>query len=280
MPSSGPTWMTSDSEEEWIPVDLHLEKAHSARMYDYYLDGKTNYAADREAAGAVVKVFPGVKRLAHISRGFMHRATRELASRGVSQFLDIGTGIPTSPNLHEVAQGVLPHARVVYADNDPIVLAHAQALLASTPEGRTAYIQADAKDPESILNAKVLAETLDLTKPVAVSMNALFHFFPDEFDPYGIVERLMSAMPSGSYLGLSHCTGDFDAETWERIIKVYYESGTPFVVRTEAEVERLFQGLEFIEGGVQLAHVWGTEPDPEGPTDAEVSLYAAVARKP
>ncbi|MGP3952919.1 SAM-dependent methyltransferase [Streptomyces sp. 7N604] len=270
----------------WADRDLRQDKPHSARMYDFYLGGKDNYPADREAAAKVVTAFPGIKVCARANRAFMHRATRLLARRGIHQWLDIGTGIPTSPNLHEVAQAVAPDARVVYVDNDPIVLAHANALLISSDEGRTAYIEADVLDPESILTAPQLTGTLDLTQPVALSLNALMHFVPDEQAPYGIVDRLMSALPSGSALALSHCTQDFDPDTWQRVVDIYISSGTPAQLRGKTEVEGFFKGLDMVGPGVEVAHRWypdeGTDATVAtgGVTDAEVSLWAGVGFKP
>ncbi len=264
--------------------DLRLDRPHTARMYDHFLGGKNNYASDREAAARAVTVYPGIVTLARENRSFMHRATRMLAERGIRQFLDIGTGIPTRPNLHEVAQRVAPECRVVYVDNDPLVLAHAQALLDSSPEGRTAYIRADANEPESILSAPALTETLDLTEPVALSLNAIVHFLPDDRDPHGLIGRLLDALPSGSALEMSHATPDFDPEATARAVEIYRASGTPAQVRTRAEVARFFTGLDLVEPGIEVAHRW--RPDPaeadtrKTPTDAEVSLWVGVALKP
>ena len=260
-------------------------------MYDFFLGGKDNYAADRETALDVMAAFPSVPIAARENRAFMHRATRMLAERGVRQWLDIGTGIPTSPNLHEVAQRIAPECRVVYVDNDPIVLAHAQALLTSSPQGRTAYIEADAADPEAILGSQELGETLDLSRPVALSLNALLHFVTDERDPYGIVKRLMDALPSGSALALTHASGDFAPEVMARITEIYKAGGTAVRVRSRAEVARFFSGLVLVEPGLTVAHRW--RPDRStGPgevdvgqageevSDAQVNLWAGVGFKP
>ncbi|MFJ4922001.1 SAM-dependent methyltransferase [Streptomyces sp. NPDC088725] len=261
--------------------DIDTSKPHPARMYDFYLQGKDYYEADELAAANVEVVFPTIKITARTNRQFMHRATRWLASEaGIRQFLDIGTGIPTRPNLHQVAQEIAPDAHVVYADYDPIVLRHAEALMRSTPEGRTAYIQADVRQPETILSAGKLHETLDLTRPVALSLNALLHFVPDESDPYGIVERLMDALPSGSYLALSHCTPDFAPEMWEKVAQVYRAGGIPLQVRSKEDVRRFFDGYELVEPGLTVPHLWRPDGESvEGATDAAVSIYAAVARK-
>ncbi|WP_069817359.1 SAM-dependent methyltransferase [Streptomyces sp. TP-A0874] len=270
-------------------IDLRLDRAHSARMYDYYLRGKTNYAADRAAAEKVAETWPSVFVCAKENRSFLHRVTRVLAEDlGIRQWLDIGTGIPTSPNLHEVAQEIAPEARVVYVDNDPIVLTHARALLTSSPEGRTAYIQADATDPEAILGSGELADTLDLRRPVALSLNALLHFLPDSTDPYGTVDRLMGALPSGSTLAITHCTADFDPGTWGDIQAIYAAAGTATQVRSRSEVERFFSGLEMLEPGVEVAHRWRpvadgghSSPEPvEALSDSEVSLWVGVGVKP
>lgn len=240
--------------------DLHLDRPHSARMYDYYLGGKDNYLADRQAAGQVVGVWPGILVACRSNRLFMHRSTHFLAERGVRQYLDIGTGIPTSPNLHEVAQSIVPDARVVYTDNDPIVLTHAQALMAGRPEGRTAYIDADVTDPESILGSPELTRTLDLSEPVALSLNALLHFVPDDRNPRSIVERLLSALAPGSYLCLSHVTPDFDSEATSRAVEIYRSGGIAAQVRSLPEILEFFDGLHMLEPGVVPAHRWRPGP--------------------
>jgi hypothetical protein len=266
--------------------ELHQDRPHSARMYDYYLGGKTNYRADRAAAGQVVAAWPGVMVAARVNRAFMRRAGHWLAAeQGIRQFLDIGTGIPTEPNLHQVVQSVHPDARVVYADNDPIVLTHAQALMAGTEEGRTAYIEADATDPEAILNAPVLAETLDMSQPVALSLVALLHFVPDEDKPYDVIERLVSALAPGSALVLTHVTPDFDPEAMEKVVQIYRAGGTMAQVRSKIEFARFFDGLELVDPGIEVPHRWlpedgGVPRIGSGDVDdAEASLWAGVALK-
>jgi hypothetical protein len=262
-------------------VDLEMDRAHSARMYDYFLGGITNFPADREAAGRAMAAFPGILVAARSNRSFMHRSVRALAA-GISQFLDVGTGIPTSPNLHEVAQAVNPRARVVYTDNDPIVLAHARALLLSHPEGRTAYMGADVTDIEGLLANPTLRSTLDFDQPIAVSLNALLHFVTDQHDAYGIVERLKEAMPSGSTLAISHVTPDFDPESIARLTAVYQAAGTPGQARTHEQITRFFTGWDLLEPGLVPILRW--RPDPEDAhltfSDAEAACYAGVARKP
>ncbi|MEU0197970.1 SAM-dependent methyltransferase [Streptomyces sp. NPDC006240] len=259
-------------------------KPHSARMYDYYLGGKDNYPVDAEAAEQVISLFPAAREMARTNRLFMHRASRLLAERGVRQFLDIGTGIPTEPNLHQIVQAVAPQARVVYADNDPIVLRHAQALLHSAPEGKTAYVHGDVREPGEIIAAA--RETLDFTQPIALSLVALLHLIGDEDQPRRIVRELLETLPSGSYLTLSHATGDFDPETWERVVEVYRKGGTAAQVRSRAEFTEFFTGLELVEPGVVLAARWhpelgeGREGDGQDGQDEEMPLYVAVGRKP
>ncbi|MEV7926143.1 SAM-dependent methyltransferase [Kitasatospora sp. NPDC088779] len=267
---------TYNDEDE---IDLQLHRAHSARMYDYYLGGTTNFAADREAAGQAIAVFPAARVAARANRAFVHRSTRLLAGQGVAQFLDIGTGIPTSPNLHEVAQGINPQARVLYTDNDPIVFAHAQALLLSSAEGMTAYLQADVTDPAAILFSEELAQTIDVTAPVALSLNALLHFIPDDQDAYRIVEQLKNALAPGSALVISHGTPDFGPAEAERITQVYAAAGTTVRMRTREHIERFFDGWDLLDPGVCPTHRWRPDGAEQGITEAQVSAYAAVAVK-
>ncbi|WP_329556971.1 SAM-dependent methyltransferase [Streptomyces sp. NBC_00696] len=267
--------------------DIDTSRPHSARMYDYYLGGKDHFEVDKQAAEAVSGVFTGVFVAARENRGFMHRATRALArEHGIRQWLDIGTGIPTEPNLHQVAQSVVPEARVVYADNDPLVLKYAERLMRSTQQGRTAYVQADVNDPDTLLNSPEVAEILDFDQPIALSLNALLHFVTDDQDPYGLVERLVSVLPSGSALAISHVTADFDPEPWAKVTAIYEEAGTPVKVRSRDEVARFFTGLDLLEPGIVVGHRWrpasATEElsEAEAPTDAEVSLWTGVGIKP
>ncbi|QHC28275.1 SAM-dependent methyltransferase [Streptomyces sp. HF10] len=251
-------------------------------MYDYYLGGKTNYVVDREAAQEVIRVFPAIETVAKVNRAYMHRAVRYLAEQGIRQFIDVGTGIPTSPNLHDVAQEVAPDSRVVYVDNDPIVLVYADELLDGTPQGRTAYVQANATEPDEVWAAVRERGILDPELPVALSLHALMHFVTDSQKPYEIVRRLLEPLPSGSYLSLSHCTGEFDPEAWQAIIDTYAEAGTSVQVRGRTEVLRFFDGLELVDPGVVLAHHWHPRPG-SGPgvlSERQVSLYTGVARKP
>ena len=277
--SMGETWMTVTDPDPAEPAGPQIRQdiPHSARMYDYFLGGKDNFAVDREAAERVLTAFPTMRTAVRANRTFMHRATRALARRGLSQWLDIGTGIPTSPNLHEVAQGVRPRARVVYVDNDPIVLTHAQALLASTPEGRTAYVEADVTDPDGLLAEPALRETIDFDRPVALSLNALLHFVPDAAGAYELVERLKSALAPGSALVMTHVTPDFAPEEVGRIVGVYEAAGTTLQARTRAQVARFFAGWSLLDPGVVPLPHWRPDPDEPVVPAADAAGYAAVA---
>ena len=263
-------------------LDLELDRAHSARMYDYFLGGTTNFPADREAAGRAMAAFPSILATARINRRFMHRSVHFLATEGMEQFLDIGTGIPTSPNLHEVAQAKVPHARVVYTDNDPIVLTHARALLHSDPAGRTAYVQADVTAPDLLLAADEVRTTLDFTRPVALSLNALLHFVPDDEAAAGIVERLKDALPPGSTLTLTHLTSEFDPDGVAHIVSTYSGAGTPIRARSRETIARFFSGWEVLDPGLTPVHAWRSGPDDRAGlvTAKESAGYAGVARKP
>ncbi|WP_433890907.1 SAM-dependent methyltransferase [Streptomyces sp. CA-111067] len=262
---------------------LRQDLPHSARMYDYYLGGKTNYAVDRAAAEDVIRNFPAIRVVARVNRAFVHRSAGFLArERGIRQFLDIGTGIPTAPNLHEVVQREAPEARIAYADNDPIVLVYADSLLGGSPEGSTGYVEADVREPGALLAKVRDAELIDFSRPVGLSLNAVLHFVPDDVGPYEIVKELVGALVEGSYLTISHCTPDFDPEAWAAIVDIYTKGGTPTQVRSKAEVTRFFDhGLELEDPGVVVAHRWQPEPasGPSLVTDQQVSLYAGVARK-
>jgi hypothetical protein len=277
--------MSAEDLGRGIPLSTRIRQdvPHSARMYDYFLGGKDNYAVDREAAERVLEVFPNMRTAVQANRAFMRRSTRALARRGLRQWLDIGTGIPTSPNLHEVAQSVAPDARAVYVDNDPVVLAHSRALMTSTPEGRTAYIHGDVRDPDAILAAPQLARTLDLGRPVVLSMVALLHFVPDIREAHAIVDRLFKPLPTGSALVLSHATADLDPDGAPKVQEIYNQVGTTLQLRSSAQFATFFEGLNLMEPGIVTAHRWRPDDDadrlPAGVTDAQVSFYAAVGVK-
>jgi S-adenosyl methyltransferase len=257
-------------------------KAHTARVYDWYLDGKTHYAVDTEVGRQVLSVFPNARKLARNQRDFMERSIRFLAGQGVRQYLDIGTGIPTEPNLHQLAQALDPTAVVVYVDNDPIVHTYAQHLLTSTPEGRTEFLLADALDPEAIHGASQTA-ALDLTRPVALCLLGLTQFLPADTDTPALVRRLLEPLPSGSWLAYSTLTDEFDPGQWTELRQVYRQGGMSFRTYTRDEVAAVFDGLELVDPGIIPANRWRPEIHPltnPGITDTEAAMYAAVARKP
>ena len=261
-------------------TEIDTTKAHSARVYDYYLGGKDHYAVDRETGSKGMESWPAVRTAVRENRAFLGRAVRYLVSEaGIRQFLDIGTGLPSANNVHEVAQAVAPESRVVYVDNDPIVLAHARALLASAPQGRTAYIHADLRRPEDILASAEVRDTLDLSKPVALMLVAILHFLTDADDPAGIVATLLGALPSGSYLVASHVTPEHDPEGVGGLERTYRRGGIPAQSRHAKDFAALaFSGLELVGPGVVLVSEW-RRPDGRGPEPAEVNWYGGIGRK-
>ncbi|MFH8926459.1 SAM-dependent methyltransferase [Streptomyces pristinaespiralis] len=260
---------------------IDTSRPHPARVYDWFLGGKDNYPVDEELGRQIMGVDGTARHVARTNRWFMQRVTRWLAGEaGIRQFLDIGTGIPTEPNLHQVAQGIAPDARIVYTDNDPIVLIHAEALLRSSREGITDYVQADVREPGRILDQA--RKNLDLTRPVALSLVALTHFLGDEDRPYDLVARLVDALPSGSYLVLSQLTADFDPVAVGRGVAMYAAGGVTLAPRTKDEIARFFDGLDTVDPGLVQLTDWHPELAVGESVDekAVISLYGAVARKP
>src|SRR5690349_9483411 len=257
--------------------------AHPARRYDYWLGGKDNFEADRASGDAVAEMFPTIRTAIIENRRFLGRAVHFLAAEaGISQFLDIGTGIPAANNTHEVAQDANPAARVVYVDNDPIVLAHARALLTSThAEGTTAYIDADLREPEGILSNPAL-KVLDLSQPVALMLVAVLHFVPDTNRAHEVVRTLVDALPSGSYLVISHATNDYiPAEVRVELESSPAKNDGGFCFRSRDEFAAFFTGLELVPPGIVATTDW--RPDNEiadRPSAADVAAYAAVGRIP
>ena len=263
------------------PASLDTSVAHPARVYDYWLGGKDNFAADREAAETAIAhnpfIVPGVR----TNREFLGRAVRYLAGEaGLRQFLDVGTGIPTADNTHEVAQAVTPDARIVYVDNDPIVLVHARELLTSTAEGATDYIEADVRDPGEVL--RQATATLDFGQPVALILLAILQFIGDAEDPYALVASLVDAVVPGSYLVISHPASDVHAEAMANMARsLNKRQREPDHVRfrNHDEVARFFDGLELVEPGVVQPHRWRPRPGSFVPAH-DISAWCAVARKP
>ena len=268
------------TERELAPPGIDTTVAHSARMYDWWLGGKDNFAADRALGDAFAKAIPTIRTMAQENRNFLHRAVRHLVGEaGIRQFLDIGTGIPTSPNLHQTAQEIVPETRVVYLDNDPIVLAHARALMVSGNQGATEYIHADLREPEKILTNPTLIGTLDLSQPVGLMMVALLMLIPDTEDPWARARVLMDAMPSGSYLAVTHPGLDFNPEAMAGIVAAASQGRMTVVPRVRAEVQRFFGDWELIEPGLVPVMAWRPEGMP--PADPNAAYYwAGIARKP
>ena len=251
--------------------------AHQARIYNYWLGGKDNYTADRKAGDEAIAAYPGVVTGARANRQFLARAVGHLTvDAGIRQFLDLGTGIPAANNTHEVAQTAAPESRVVYVDYDPVVLAHARALLASHKAGLIDYLDADLRETDNILEQA--SQTLDFSQPVAIMLIAILHAIGDEDDPHGIVAKLMDAVPSGSYLVLSHVASDIDAEQIaEATARLNQLSHQHFTLRDHAQVLRFFDGLELLEPGVVRVEEWRA---PELEIRDRSAMWGAVGRKP
>ncbi|MFI5062363.1 MAG: SAM-dependent methyltransferase [Streptosporangiales bacterium] len=277
---TGDLWLSASPGEEPGAPEFDTSVAHVARVYNYWLGGKDHFAADREAGDEAVRAYPDMYSSVRANRAFLRRAVRYLAAEaGVRQFLDIGTGLPSADNTHEVAQAVAPESRVVYADNDPIVLAHARALLTSSPEGATRYLDADARDTGKILTDA--ARLLDFRAPVAVMLVAILQLIGDDDDPYQLVAQLMQAVPSGSFLVISHVPSDMQrqasgvAEAASRLSQLMTQRVTP---RSHAQVTRFFDGLELIEPGVVPVQQW--RPDSDLEAAARAGMWGGAGRKP
>lgn len=273
MTSSG----TSAASEEGHPT-FDTSVAHQARVYDYLLGGKENYAADRAAGDAAIQVYPDLVFTVRANRAFLGRAVRYLAGEtGIRQFLDLGTGIPSADNTHDIAQATAPGCRVVYVDYDPVVLAHARALLTSTPEGATDYLDADVRDPGTILAQA--ARTLDFSQPVAVMLLSILQVIGDAEDPYGIVATLMAAVPPGSYLALSHVASDVDTDqatqARDRLNERAFQQTT---MRSRGQVARFFDGLDLVEPGLVQVQDW--RPGTGVRAGRRAAMWGGVGRKP
>ncbi len=262
--------------------DFDTSVAHPARVWNYWVGGKDNFAADRETAQLVMEAMPHMPLVARLARRFLIDAVcRVTTEYGIRQFLDIGTGLPTADNTHEVAQRIVPQARIVYVDNDPIVLTHARALLTSCREGKTDYIAADMRDPDVILAGA--EKTLDFGQPIAILLIGVLHFVPDRDDPYGILGRLMDAVPSGSFLILGHAASDQQAAAATEGTRRYNEkSAAPITMRSRDQVARFFNGLEMVEPGfVSIGDWWPEAERDAGAASAMAgSGYVGIGRKP
>ena len=263
------------------PAGIDVSVAHPARRYNYWLGGKDNFAADRASGDELQRLFPKVRLGALANRAQLRRATQFVAESGVRQFLDIGTGLPTADNTHQVAQRVTPDARVVYVDNDPLVMVHARALLTSTPAGRTAYIQADLNDPQSILDDPQLRGTLDMSQPVGLMLIAVLHFIHGQGAAKPIVRTLLDALPPGSFLVATHATSDFGTPEQQALYQRLIEEGKSDVwTRPRDEFAELFEGLELVEPGVVPASEWRPDDGETIPERSDINIWTAVGRKP
>jgi S-adenosyl methyltransferase len=264
---------SSPSHEQAFKLDTGVP--HSARVWNYWLGGKDNFAADRAAGDQVRAAYPEVVEIARASRAFLVRAVRYLAGEaGIRQFLDVGTGLPTADNTHEVAQALASRSRVVYVDNDPMVLVHARALLTSTPDGATDYIDADVHDPEKILHEA--ARTLDFSQPVALMMLGILGNVASNDEAHSIVKWLVDAVPSGSYLVIND--GTKTSEVHVEAERTAHEAGHEYILRSPAQIAGFFEGLELVEPGVVATPLW--RPDPSSGPPADLSVHCGVARKP
>jgi len=271
------------AEDAVAPVkpapELDTTVSHSARIWNYWLGGKDNYAVDRQAGDKVAAMLPIIVVQARADRAFLGRAIRYLAgAEGIRQFLDIGTGLPTADNTHEVAQRIAPESRIVYADNDPLVLVHARALLTSTPQGSCDYIDGDLHDPDKILADA--ARTLDLAQPVALMLLGILHHVPDLDEAYSIVRRLVAALAPGSFLTINHSTSAVSGEAMEEAVRHWNQVGTPsMTLRTPEQIGRFFDGLDLLPPGVVSCSRWRPVPGQLPGTPAEVDEFCGVARK-
>jgi hypothetical protein len=265
-----------------LPTEINTSEPHPARMYDYFIGGKNHFAADRETAAEVLRRSPAVTVAARENRGFLGRAVSYLtAEAGIRQFLDIGTGLPTTDNVHEVAQGIAPAAHVVYVDNDPLVLTHARALLTSSPAGRTAYIHADLRDPLAILSHPDTRAVLDFGQPIALMLVAILHFVPDEFKPADVIATLVDALPPGSFVVASHLTTEHDPVATSAGQQTMREAGMTMQKRDSGDfADLVFSGLELVPPGVVLVSEWRPGGLAPRPLPSEVNCYGGVARKP
>jgi hypothetical protein len=263
-----------------VPPGVNAAKAHSARMYDYYLHGKDNFPADREAADEALRAFPTLRVTAVENRAFLRRAVTYLVEdAGISQFIDIGAGLPGAGNTHEIAQELLPSSRVVYMDNDPSVLAHAEWLPHGHPDGAAVYLSGDLRDPVGILQNPQLPQVLDLSRPVGLILNAVLHFLTDDDEPYKVVSQLLAALAPGSYLEITHVTSDYTPEESAALVAAYRRAGVALQIRTHAEVSLFFDGLELVPPGVVDVSRWQADHLPEPrPSVEAVSCYGAVAK--
>jgi hypothetical protein len=267
-------------ESNWIPDELQLDRPNVARMWDYYLGGAHNFAIDRQAAEQIIRLYPDMPLVAQVTRAFLGRAVRFMLEQGVDQFLDIGAGIPTAGNVHEIAQRFTPTARVAYVDNDPVAVAHGQAILRGSPSA--VAVRADARRPEEIVGHPDVRRLLDWQRPIAVLTIAMFHFIPDDAEAFSIVHVLHDAVPPGSYLALSHASADaVDNASAEQGEALYQRASAPLHFRSRDRIARLFEGFEVVDPGLVFIPLWRPETNEDLLLDEpdRSANYAAVGRK-
>ena len=268
------------SRSDWVPDTVPLDRPNVARMWDYFLGGHHNFAIDRQAAEQAIKLYPDLPLVAQVTRAFLHRAVRFMLGQGVDQFLDIGAGIPTVGNVHEVAHRINPAARVVYVDIDPVAVAHSRAMLRGV--ANAVAVQGDARRPEGIVGHPEVRRALDWARPIGVLAIALFHFVPDDAEVLGSLRVLRGALPSGSYLALTHATADeMDPDVADQAEQLYRRANAPFHFRTRDQIARLFEGLELVEPGVVYVPLWRPSADDDLLLDQPIrsAAYAGVGRE-
>ena len=261
----------------WVPVEVDLSRPSAARVYDYYLGGSHNLEVDRHMAREAISLWPDLPAIMQSNRAFLRRSVRYAAGQGITQFLDIGSGIPTVGNVHEVAQQADPRARVVYVDSDPVAVAHSRAILAG--DEHTAVVHADLREPETILEDPTVRATLDLDQPVAVLMVAVLHFVGDHDDPFGAVARIRDRLASGSHLVLSHASAEGRPEAAARHRELYSRTPTPMTMRSRDEIARFFDGFDLIDPGLVWLPLWRPEdPSAAAEQPERTTGFAGVGR--
>lgn len=263
---------------EGMPASIDIDKPNTARVYDYYLGGACNLEVDRAFADKIIELVPEVRQAALLNRRFLRRAVSELAKQGITQFVDLGSGVPTVGHVHEIARGVAPEARVLYVDAEPVAVAHAEHILADVPG--TGVVQADLRSPDAILHSEQMRKLIDWSQPVAVLMVAVLHFIQDGPELTAALQRYKQKLVPGSALVISHATPDPDPARLGRAAELYRNANTPFVVRDKTEITRFFDGMRILDPGVVWTPLWRPEPGDETDDAERAAFYAGVAIAP